>query len=223
MSKVYFEQVFRRVKTGSSGKMENNIQDTTIRFEVTSTDEKTEQCVERARRLLKQSPGLRFRSGWTSWVLRENRFVDENLEEILVNVEIPADEPVMVNEEINQALLAEAENSDGEGAVTLDELVDVLPETEEIFEPVGTIELPEISVTGREEPEKPAKPDKPEKVAPHVRGDAIERLKKYSRHKIKNVYDKPDFPVDAVEVLQPDFEYADWAEERVNKLWKRSR
>ncbi len=52
-------------------------------------------------------------------------------------------------------------------------------------------------------------------------GDAVERLKPFQRYKIKNVYDKPEFPVDAVDILEPDFEYADWAEDRVSQLWKR--
>ena len=75
------------------------------------------------------------------------------------------------------------------------------------------------------EPEPVAEPVRiPQDVdvkAPHVRGEAIERLKPFSRFKIKNVYEDEDFPVDAVMILQPDFEYPDWSEERVNKLWKR--
>ena len=61
----------------------------------------------------------------------------------------------------------------------------------------------------------------PEPEVEHTPETAKAALKQFSRHKIKNVYDEPEFPIWAVDLLQPDFEYADWKEERVNKLWKR--
>ena len=71
-------------------------------------------------------------------------------------------------------------------------------------------------------PEPVVEPEtKPKKALPHIRGGAIMDLKPFSRYKIKNVYDKPEFPVDAVKILQPDFEYPDWEDERVSQLWRR--
>ena len=51
--------------------------------------------------------------------------------------------------------------------------------------------------------------------------DAICRLAPYGRFKIKNVYDNdsfPDFPIDAIFIINPNFEYPDWDYRTVDEL-----
>lgn len=195
MAKYFFEQDFRRVNTGTGQR-----RDITIRIEVDSPNVNRGDYGRIAFQELKKKPGAGFLSGWTPWKLMDNRIVGDDVPEEIFEpvdtIELPLNDMVELPLDPVTEIM---DTMEGEGEiVTPEDLSDMLPEYEE----AAPLEIPV--------------------PAPHNRDGAIERLKKYSRHKIKNVYDKPDFPIDAVDVLQPGFEYADWSEERVSQLWKRS-
>ena len=166
-------------------------QDIEVEVEV-NDDDNIAVCKRKAKKALYELPDTGFKSGWTVWFRGKHQIVE---------LEDDSAEQQAAEAAAEAAVLEDQMREDMEGA-GLD------PDTPDTGAAEVVAEIVALD------------PSKGE-VPPHVRGEAIERLKPFSRFKIKNVYDRPEFPVDAVKVLQPGFEYPDWEDERVNKLWKR--
>ena len=248
MKRYFFEQQFKRVKTGVAP---FDVQEESIAFEVDSLDANPQECLSAAWRHLSQIPGAGYRSGWTGWQPTEYRFyeqgeddpgvdalraaAEESFEEL--RTELPEIADALENPPELPPLSEEAIAELGEGVASGDIEItvdfqeppaDSIDPFVEYGDPIEDYEDEEAPLTHEEweGAQKSALVEEghltPEEAFGGDRiGDAAERLKPWARYKIKNVYDKPEFPVDAVDILEPDFEYADWAEERVSQLWKR--
>ena len=201
--KYVLVQTFMRLKTGQSPAQEQEVE---VRIEVPGRDFDVSEYRERARDLLKDIPAAKFKSGWTDWMPRRQEILE-----------------------------LECENEDDIGpmdAFDIDELpLDEDGEVDEDGEPVPEYLSHEDWVGAQEAslieqglmPAPGSKPDKPKKAqGGDYIGDAARRLEPWKRYKIKNVYNKPEFPHEAVDILQPDFEFEDWKDERVSQLWKRA-
>lgn len=186
------EQKFYRVKSSGRGIRQE------LLVQIPDFDPATSVPVRRRMALdaLFNLPDTRFKSGWTSWLFGTTTIVASEAVVVVEHVEVEPVEEIPIEEQDEN--LPELEPGT---------TVDAAPVVEE---PVA-----EESVVEEMSAAWPA----PESTEDEISA-AKAALKPFSRFKIKTVYNDPDFPVDAVHVLQPDFEYPDWDHERVSKLWK---